>query len=133
MANLLLVDDSKLTLSRMRRAFENNGHTISTACNGKEAFDELTNLSSGSSPYDIIVTDIHMPEMGGLELVEKLRAAGLEQPIIVCTADLQKTTRDSALEAGASEILNKPDLFDAKGVEKVLAKYLSCMSEDSNA
>ena len=120
MANLLLVDDSNLTLKRMKRAFEEAGHTVSMANNGREALEVV----GDSNPFDVIVSDVHMPEMTGLELVEALRKKGIEGPIVVCTADLQETTKEKALQLGANKVLNKPDLYTSEKVQKQMNELL---------
>lgn len=59
---------------------------------------------------DLLITDFQMPGMNGVELIQEFRAAHptVEVPIIVVTADAQRDTRNSALDAGASEFLRKP-------------------------
>lgn len=64
---ILVVDDEK-TVRDITQAFLTlNGYEVNTAENGKEAFDELIN-----NHYDVVITDMHMPQMGGMELLEKI-------------------------------------------------------------
>jgi len=103
---ILVVDDSAtmrqligLTLRKIP------GCRVTEAGNGVEAVARL-----GAGPFDLIVTDIKMPEMDGLELVRRLRGPlGLREiPIIVVTTKGEEDARDAGLRAGASAYLTKP-------------------------
>jgi signal transduction histidine kinase/CheY-like chemotaxis protein len=68
---LLLVEDEAAVRSSVRRLLEKHGYTVIEARHGQDA---LTLMESGAAPIDMVVTDLVMPEMGGRELVERLRA-----------------------------------------------------------
>lgn len=63
---------------------------------------------------DVVLLDIVMGEMGGFEVLQKLRQMDPEAAVVMATADIQKITRDEALGAGAAGFVNKP--FDAEEV-----------------
>lgn len=119
MAKFLLVDDSRITLKKMRRSFVAAGvEDIQTANNGVEAMELLK-----VERFDLIISDIHMPEMDGLELVKEVTSMNIGTPIVVCTADQQESTRTLALEYGAVELFNKPDLFDVDIIKKLIHEF----------
>lgn len=105
MATILVAEDhlaSQLVLSKRLR---NAGHTVLTAANGREALALLH-----TSPVDLIITDIAMPDMNGLTLVERARAdpQHAQTPIVVLTASVLDQDRHAAHMAGADGFLEKP-------------------------
>jgi two-component system chemotaxis response regulator CheY len=82
------------------------GYEVTTAGNGKEGITELTN---GLKPT-VILTDINMPEMDGIEFIKEARKSSATKftPIIVLSGDEDGRKRDEARAAGASGWLNKP-------------------------
>jgi two-component system chemotaxis response regulator CheY len=83
-----------------------NGFTVETARDGVEALDKL----KGGPKPDLIITDVNMPNMGGLELIQKVR--GLPGfrflPILTLTTESQAEKRDEAKKLGATGWLVKP-------------------------
>lgn len=83
------------------------GHTAQVANNGVEALEKLS-----SGDFDIVLMDIQMPEMGGLEAIRKIRRNERDTtehcPIIAMTANVLKDDIDACLQAGADEFLPKP-------------------------
>jgi CheY-like chemotaxis protein len=84
---------------------QRNNHTIVTMDNGLEA---LTFLAT--SKVDLVVTDIHMPHMSGLALLDELRAneRTRDLPVIIRTASIQEELRQAASQKGASGFLAQP-------------------------
>ena len=96
MANLLIVDDSGLTRSWMRAILETEGHHIAEAGNGREALTKAT-----EDNFDLIVTDINMPELNGVELISRLRDRDADQPkILAVSAGADDLPSDIGLQAG---------------------------------
>ena len=118
MSSILIVDDSKLSRNFLKRILTNAGYETSEAKNGREAITMITQ----NNP-DCIVLDILMPEMDCLEVLEELKSKGVNVPVIIHSADIQKSTRDKCFELGAIIFLNKPPeeskLLDA--VQKAIA------------
>lgn len=79
---ILVVDDEKSVRDITQAFLTLNGYEVSTAQNGKEAFDELTN-----NHYDVVITDIQMPLMGGMELLEKISQMTSETITILMTGN----------------------------------------------
>lgn len=102
MANLLLVDDDAHMREVMRFALEKAGHQVTEARDGAEAF-----TLAQQHAFDLVVLDIVMPELDGLELCRKLRAQG-ELPIIFVSSRDEELDRVLGLELGGDDYLTKP-------------------------
>lgn len=81
-ARVLVVEDDPLLLETVADALTRKGATVTRAASGAELVEQLDN----EGPFDLIVTDISMPWMNGLEAMQTLRTAGLGTPVIVMTA-----------------------------------------------
>ncbi|MDH5229013.1 MAG: ATP-binding protein [Gammaproteobacteria bacterium] len=93
------------------------GVTISIVDNGKAAVEAAL-----KKEYDLILMDIQMPIMGGLEATEMLRTTGYDKPIVALTANAMKEDRDRCLAAGMDDYLSKP--VELERFYRVLAKFL---------
>ncbi len=116
MASILVVDDSKFQRSRIVSVLHERGHQTSECGSGKEALQILGNRS-----FDLVLTDLLMPEMTGQELIVAIRSSDKNTPIIVLTANIQKTEIATALESGANAVLQKP--FEANHLIAEIAKH----------
>jgi two-component system OmpR family response regulator len=101
-ANLLLVDDDAHIREVMRFALEKAGHQVTEAADGAAAFALVQ-----KQQFDLVVLDIVMPELDGLELCRKLRAQG-ELPIIFVSSRDEELDRILGLELGGDDYLTKP-------------------------
>lgn len=103
---IMIVDDSPTMLMSLRSNLEISGFRVEAANDGVQA---LNKLQSGYKP-DLIITDINMPNMGGLELIGKARALpGMRfVPILALTTESQQSKRDEAKRNGATGWLVKP-------------------------
>jgi two-component system chemotaxis response regulator CheY len=106
MAMILILDDSPVMVMNLAQILAKAGYEVTTAGNGKEGITELTN---GLKPT-VILTDINMPEMDGIEFIKEARKAAATKftPIIVLSGDADGRKRDEARAAGASGWLTKP-------------------------
>jgi two-component system, OmpR family, response regulator MprA len=103
---VLVVDDDKAVRESLRRSLEFNGYDVSVAADGAEA---LAGLSAGvASAPDVVVMDVMMPRLDGIETTRALRAAGNDVPILVLTARDAVGDRVDGLDAGADDYLTKP-------------------------
>lgn len=83
--HILVVDDEK-DIREITQAFlVLNGYDVTTAANGKEAYDKLL-----TNHYDVVITDLQMPKMGGMELLEKISQAKANPVTIVLTGHAVK-------------------------------------------
>ena len=103
MAAILIVDDSAFQRKRVLEALRSEGHTLHEAINGALALAELSERAFGC-----VVTDLVMPVMDGFGLLTEMRQRGIKTPVLVVTADIQKTTQTRCEELGARQVLKKP-------------------------
>ena len=103
MATILIVDDSTFQRRFLRKALTEAGHGVLEAGDGEQALA----VNAAERP-DCILTDLIMPDMRGLALLEALRDQGSETPTIVLTADIQEEVEKQCLELGAARVLHKP-------------------------
>jgi two-component system, OmpR family, response regulator MprA len=104
---VLVVDDDRAVRDSLRRSLEFNGYDVQMAVDGAEALAGLNTLWSGAGP-DVVVMDVMMPRLDGLETTRALRSAGNDVPIIVLTARDAVGDRVDGLDAGADDYLTKP-------------------------
>lgn len=102
----MIIDDSSTMLMSLTNSLEIAGFAVLSASDGAIAFGKL---QSGAKP-DLIITDINMPNMGGIEFIGKARALpGFRFiPILALTTESQQATRDEAKKLGATGWLLKP-------------------------
>jgi two-component system chemotaxis response regulator CheY len=103
---IFLVDDSVTMLMSVKATLEMNGFKVETACDGVQA---LNKLKGGVKP-DLIITDINMPNMDGMELIKNVRAlSGFRfTPILTLTTESNAAKRDEGKKMGATGWLVKP-------------------------
>lgn len=100
---ILIVDDSSLARRSARQMLEEMGHVVEEASDGAQAIERFF-----LSRPDLVVLDMVMTGMYGLEVLAKIREIDAEARVIVVTADIQKSTEEQAKAAGAAAFLNKP-------------------------
>ncbi len=103
MAKVLLVDDSMFTRSMLRKIIKGIGLEVIEASNGREGLDRIINEKP-----DLVVTDLLMPEMDGIELLSTVKDKSIKVPVVVMSANVQDTVRQQCLGLGAVEFFNKP-------------------------
>lgn len=104
---ILVVDDDRAVRDSLRRSLEFNGYTVEMAGDGAEALAVVPR-----SDPDLIVMDVMMPRLDGLEATRALRSAGNDVPILVLTARDAVSDRVDGLDAGADDYLTKPFALD---------------------
>jgi two-component system response regulator PilR (NtrC family) len=104
---ILVVDDEDIIRESLSYILSNEKYEVSEAANGKIAFNMLKETS-----YDLVITDIEMPEMKGIELLNEIRKMNLQTNTIVITAYGSMETAIAALRSGASDYILKPVEFD---------------------
>ena len=103
MATILIVDDSGFQRTFLSKALAEGGHRVLEAVDGNKALE----VAAAERP-DCILTDLIMPDMRGLALLEALRESESEIPVMVLTADIQEGVEAQCLELGAARVLHKP-------------------------
>jgi two-component system chemotaxis response regulator CheY len=112
----LIVDDSRFIRQHLRQLLERIGLSCEEAGNGREALKLLRR----SAPFDFMLLDVNMPQMGGLECVKAIRDACLHPPmkVMMVTTEADNSFICRALEYGADEFLMKP--FTAESLREKL-------------
>ncbi len=105
--HVLVVDDDKAVRESLRRSLEFNGYAVSLASDGAEALAGIGGLANGMGP-DVVVMDVMMPRLDGIEATKALRKAGNDVPVLVLTARDAVGDRVEGLDAGADDYLTKP-------------------------
>jgi two-component system response regulator HydG len=100
---VLLVDDERNALRTLKALLEGEGFRVRTAADGRAALDEIAEAAP-----DVLVTDLKMPEVDGLELLRRAKAADEDLPVVVMTAFGDVETAIEAMKAGALHYLQKP-------------------------
>jgi two-component system chemotaxis response regulator CheY len=112
MAELLVVDDSKVMREMIVACLRADGRLrFSHAASGLEAIEQLS-----LRPFDLVVLDLNMPDIGGIEVLEFIRGQDRLKslPIIIVTTRGDDSSRERALSAGASRFMVKP--FDPETI-----------------
>lgn len=113
---VLIVDDSKFQRGQLSKTLIASGYEVSEAGNGVEALQKIK-----AENFNLIVTDLLMPEMSGIELLKELSTNNNKTPIIVLTADIQEPVKQECLDLGAKAFLNKP--FNSEILLTTLSKF----------
>ena len=105
MKKVLAVDDSRTLRDMLANCLTGAGHEVRTACDGAEALKELREFGP-----DIVITDLNMPVMDGLDFIEAARAedAGRDLPLLLLTTETASELKERAKRVGATGWLTKP-------------------------
>lgn len=100
---ILIVDDEDFICDLFQDILEEEGYKIETASNGEEAFEKASKIR-----FDLIISDIVMPGMDGMELLQRLKEMGTESEVIIITGYGSIETAVKAIKLGAADYLTKP-------------------------
>lgn len=114
---ILIVDDAPVIREFLEEFFTDNGYEVETAENGRIGYEMAVN-----EDYALIICDVHMPEMSGVDLVQNLRRKKPDSKIIIMDSMPGKHARQ-ATESGALGCLAKP--FDLNELRSLIKKYTS--------
>ncbi len=101
----LIVDDDPFVCEMLAMILEGAGFATEMAATGEDAYRKV----SGGAAFGLIVTDMNMPGMGGIELVRKLRADGIDTPVIMLTGNSEVSSAMEAIRSGADDYLVKDE------------------------
>jgi two-component system, OmpR family, response regulator MprA len=120
---ILVVDDERAVRESLRRALELEGYEIELAADGNEA---LYRLESSDEP-ELMILDVLMPGVDGLEVCRRLRATGSKLPVLMLTARTEVEDRVAGLDAGADDYVTKPF-----ALEELLARVRALLRRTSD-
>ena len=117
MFNILICDDDREIVDAIAIYLETEGYGVMKAYNGLEALQTLE-----KNEIHLLIMDIMMPEMDGIETMKKLKEMGFANPIVALTADAMDGSREKYLSAGFDDYLSKP--IDQMTITETLEKFL---------
>jgi len=129
MVEVLIVDDEPRLLRVLRLGLPEHGFNVLTASNGQEALKVLFDKH-----VDVVVTDVRMPVMDGVELIYEMERLGIKLPIVVTTAHADVDTAVKTLKHGACDYIRKPFSVDelVQSVKNAMAKVSNLQEPPSN-
>jgi two-component system, chemotaxis family, chemotaxis protein CheY len=116
---VLIVDDSATIRMQVKRILTENQLTVVEAFDGADAWEKL----SAGGRYSLVISDINMPRMNGIELLERMRSTGNATPILMLTAEGAAELIAKARQLGASGWLLKP--VNAQHLQSALNKFVA--------
>lgn len=125
---LLVVDDEPVLLKGLKYTLEQENYEIDTAEDGAEAYDKAIN-----GKYDLIILDLMLPKMNGLEVCEKIREQSMV-PIIILTAKGEDASKVLGLEYGADDYLTKPfNVLELKARIRAIFRRVNVETSKANS
>ena len=120
MARVLVVDDEKLIVKGIRFSLEQDDYTVDTAFDGEEALEKVR-----ANQYDIVLLDLMLPKMSGLDVCREIREFS-DVPVIMLTAKGEDMDKILGLEYGADDYITKPfNILEVKARIKVILRRSS--------
>lgn len=122
--SVLVAEDNEINALLMRSLLTKLGHRVGIAVNGEAALESWLASASAGTPYDLVLMDIQMPQLDGIEVTKRVRAheaatGGRHTPILALTANTLAEDRYACFEAGMNGFLIKP--LDREKLEEALA------------
>ena len=105
---ILLIEDEHKLATAIKRALELQRYAVDVAFDGEEGLD----MAVGEQSFDLIISDIMLPGIDGLEVCKKMRKAGVHTPLLLLTAKGQIQDKVQGLDMGADDYMVKPFSFD---------------------
>jgi len=119
---VLIVDDSTSLREFISIILKNAGYDVVMAENGKDALNRLNGFNDAR--VDIVITDLNMPVMNGIEFVKQMRGTSMYSsiPVVLMTTELHESKKQEAKQAGVSEWINKP--FTPRQLRDTIKKFI---------
>jgi CheY-like chemotaxis protein len=105
MARILLADDDQATRDLVKRALESDGHTVDLTQDGMEALEALT---GAAQPFDVLVSDVHMPGLDGIALARQASAANPSLKMLLMSGFAEELERAETLQTPHLAVIIKP-------------------------
>lgn len=126
----MVIDDLRANRVLLSKVLQASGYSVINASNGIEALDLL--MSKGARP-DLIITDVEMPVMDGITMVQQIRlleSSVAQTPIITASGNPDSEMERQAVEAGSNSFLVKP--FDLKQLRREISNLLRTRRSSTN-
>ena len=107
MRNILVIEDEPSVAIALRDSLESEGYQVQTAKDGSEGL-RLASVNAGDDGPELIILDLMLPKISGLEVCQRLRSAGVETPVIMLTARGAASDAAFGLKLGADDYIPKP-------------------------
>ncbi len=120
---VLLVEDELKVANFLSKGLQEEGYAVDVAYDGKKGLEFLQ-----ESTYDIVLLDLMIPEVGGLDLLKNMRAWGINTPVLIITAKSSKEDVIKGLDTGSDDYLTKPFSF-----EELLARVRALLRRSRTA
>lgn len=117
--NILIVDDSASMRQMVNFTLKDSGYDVIQAVHGKDAIDKLN-----GAKVDMVITDLNMPEMDGIEFIRQVRSKDGYKfvPVVMLTTESQETKKEEGKKAGASGWIVKP--FTPEQLVGIVKKFV---------
>ena len=123
---ILVADDEKIKRVTLAQDLAAQGHDVATACDGEEALEQLAN-----GRFDVVVTDLKMPGIGGMEVLRTLRKERPEIIVVIFTGYANVETAREALKNGAFDYIPKP--FTPDEIKEVVRNAVKARAGNAEA
>ena len=104
---ILIVDDDRLILEALRVALEPDGHALTTVDDGNAAIDALLAADATGEPFDVVITDLLVPNVGGYTVAATVKRIRPDTPVVLLTGQGESLQKDR-LQAYVDRVLSKP-------------------------
>jgi CheY-like chemotaxis protein len=121
--HVLFADDSSAMRLTIADLLRRNGYTVSVARDGEEALSMILEAQQNADPFDLLLTDIQMPQMSGIELVRQLNKKAISLPVIAVSCLHDEEVVDQLRQSGCSGFLEKP--FEIKQLVQAMEGVLA--------
>ena len=114
---ILVVDDEELIRALLSELFTAEGYEVTTAVDGEQALELL-----GTERFDLVLTDLIMPGLDGVEVLLHAKRIDADRPVVVMTGHAPVDTVSRLTESGADDYITKP--FDLEDVKEIVARLI---------
>lgn len=121
MAKILVVDDSRLSRAIVGNTLRDAGHEVLEGADGEQGLALLL-----TDMFDLVVSDILMPKCDGITMLRQMRENGNSTPVLICSADIQQSSREMCESLGIADFLGKPIKAD-----KLLSSVTKTLGQES--
>ncbi len=127
---IFLAEDDPEMRRLVQQTLERNGHLVTSTGSGAELFERLAYAREVGIPVALVISDIRMPGLSGLEVLREVRARSIEAPVLLISAFCEEEVLSEAEQLGAAVVLSKP--FDMEALLTVVDFLLIGASDSKN-